>query len=56
LWCQTLEEHGIRCRVVGESLGRFGIVPPGHPVPEVWVRQEDVERGRTILESLCGRR
>jgi hypothetical protein len=28
LWRQALEEQGIRCRVVGEYLGSFGLVPP----------------------------
>ena len=52
LWRQALEDEGIRCRVVGEYLGSFGVVPPGHPVPELWVHQEDAERARAVLERL----
>jgi hypothetical protein len=52
LWRQALEDEGIRCRVVGEYLGGFGIVPPGHPVPELWVHRKDAERASTILEGL----
>ena len=52
LWRQALEEEGISCRVVGEYLGSFGIVPPGHPVPELWVHQEDAERAQAILKGL----
>ena len=42
LWRQALEDEGVRCRVVGEYLGGFGVVCPGHPVPELWVRRFDV--------------
>jgi hypothetical protein len=52
LWRQSLEDEGIVCRVVGEYLGGFGIVPPGHPVPELWVHPKDVARASTILEGL----
>ncbi len=51
LWQQALEAAGIRCRVVGDYLGSFGVVPPGHPVPEVWVFQRDADRAKAILES-----
>jgi hypothetical protein len=51
LWRQALEDEGIRCRVVGEYLGSFGVVPPGHPVPELWVHKENSERGQAILEG-----
>ena len=52
LWRQALADEGIRCRVVGEYLGSFGVVYPGHPVPELWVHQEDAERARVVLERL----
>lgn len=52
LWRQALEDQGIRCRVVGEYLGGFAVVPPGYPVPELWVRQEDAERAQAILAGL----
>jgi hypothetical protein len=52
LWCQALTGAGIRSQVVGECLGSFGVVPPGHPIPEIWVRREDVVRARQILERL----
>jgi hypothetical protein len=52
LWRQELEEEGIPCRIVGEYLGSFGIVPPGHPVPEVWVHRKDIERAKEILDAL----
>jgi hypothetical protein len=31
-WRQALEGQGVPCRVVGEDLGGFGVVCPGHPV------------------------
>jgi hypothetical protein len=49
LWRQALEDEGIRCRVVGEYIGSFGVVYPGHPVPELWVHKEDAERAQAIL-------
>ena len=52
LWRQALEGEGVRCLVVGEYLGSFGVVYPGHPVPELWVHQEDAERARAVLERL----
>jgi hypothetical protein len=52
LWRQALEDEGIRCQVVGEYLGGFGIVPPGHAVPELWVRREQAERAQAVLEKL----
>ena len=51
LWRQALEGRGIPCRVVGEDLGGFGVVYPGHPVPELWVHQEDAERAQAVLEG-----
>jgi hypothetical protein len=48
-WRQELEEEGIPCRKVGEYLGSFGIAPPGHAVPELWVHREDANRARAIL-------
>jgi hypothetical protein len=56
LWRQALEDEGIRCQVVGEYLGGFGIVPPGHPVPELWVHRDDAERAQAVLEALQNRR
>jgi hypothetical protein len=52
LWRQSLEDLGIRCRVVGEYLGSFGVVYPGHPVPELGVHREDAKRAQAILEGL----
>jgi CheY-like chemotaxis protein len=52
LWRQALEDEGIRCRVVGEYLGGFGIVPPGHPVPELWACSKDAERAQAVLDGL----
>jgi Putative prokaryotic signal transducing protein len=52
LWRQALEGEGIRCHVVGEYLGSFGVAPPGHPVPEVWVLRRDAERARQILDQV----
>jgi hypothetical protein len=37
---------------VGEYLGSFGVVYPGHLVPELWIYQEDAERAQAILEGL----
>ena len=49
LWRQALEEEVIICRIVGEYLGSFGITPPGHPEPEIWVHRDDANRARAIL-------
>jgi hypothetical protein len=51
LWQQALEGEGIRCRIVGEMLGSFGVVYPGSVQPEIWVFESDVERARGVLES-----
>jgi hypothetical protein len=50
LWQQALEAERIRCRVVGEMLGSFGVVYPGSVQPEIWVFESDVARARTVLE------
>ena len=42
--------------MVGEYLGGFGVVYPGHPVPELWVHRDDAERARAVLEALQNRR
>jgi hypothetical protein len=54
LWRQALEDQGIRCRVVGEYLGGFAVVPPAYPVPEnlLLIHQEDAERAQSILQGL----
>jgi CheY-like chemotaxis protein len=49
---QALEDQGIRCRVVGEYLGGFGVVYPEHPVPELWVHRDDARRAQAVLEEL----
>ena len=51
LWQQALEAEGIRCRVVGETLGSFGVVYPGSVQPEIWVFESDVDRARAVLQS-----
>jgi hypothetical protein len=54
LWRQALGgDEAICCRVVGEFLGSFGVAPPGQPVPELWVRREDAERARRILDEFA---
>jgi hypothetical protein len=45
---QALEKEGIRCQVVGELLGGFGIVPPAQPAAEVWVGRADLGRARAV--------
>ena len=52
LWRQALEGQGIRCRVAGDYLGDFGVVYPGHPAPELWVRRDDAERAQALREGL----
>jgi hypothetical protein len=52
LWRQALEDQGIRCPVAGKYLGGFAVAPPGYPVPELWVHQEDAERAQAILAGL----
>lgn len=51
LWQQALKAEGIRCRVVGETLGSFGVVYPGSVQPEVWVFESDADRARPVLQS-----
>ena len=51
LWQQALEAEGIRCRVVGETLGSFGVVYPGSVQPEIWVFESDAHRARAVLQS-----
>ena len=51
-WRQALEGRGIPCRVVGEYLGGFGVVYPGHPEPELRVRRQDARRAQAVLEGL----
>jgi hypothetical protein len=48
---QALEGQGIPCRVVGEYLGGFGIVYPGHPGPELWARRQDRETLGAVIEE-----
>jgi carbon storage regulator len=48
---QKLEDEVIRCQLVGENLGGFGIIPPGHQVPELWVYREYAERATAILNT-----
>jgi hypothetical protein len=38
--------------VVGEYLGGYGVVYPGHPGPDLWVCQLDAERAQAVLEGL----
>jgi hypothetical protein len=54
LWQQALEAEGIRCRVVGEALGSFGVIYPGSVQPEIWVFESDVDRDRGVLQ--CNRK
>jgi hypothetical protein len=51
LWQQALETEGICCRVVGETLGSFGVVYPGSVQAEIWVFESDVDRVRAVLQS-----
>jgi hypothetical protein len=50
-WRQALDEERVRCQVVDEFLGRADVVPPGTPVPEVWVCRRDLERAKRILDE-----
>ncbi len=50
-WRQALDEERVRCQVVGEFLGRANVVPPGTPVPEVWVCRRDLERAKRVLDE-----
>jgi hypothetical protein len=51
LWQQALEAEGVRCRIVGDMLGSFGVVYPGSGRPEIWVFESDVDRARTVLQN-----
>jgi carbon storage regulator CsrA len=51
-WRQALEGQGIGCRVVGEPPGGFGVVYPGHPVPELWVHRDHAARAQAVLQGL----
>ncbi len=50
-WRQALQDEGISCKVVGEYLGGFGIVPTGSVTPEVWVHRNDELRAREVLKT-----
>jgi hypothetical protein len=53
IWQNALEAEGIRCEVVGDFLDSgIGDVPGVRP--EIWVRQEDAERAREIIEEHRG--
>jgi hypothetical protein len=54
LWQQALEAEGIRSRVVGETLGSFGVVYPGSVKPEIWVFESDLDRARAVLSRRNG--
>ena len=51
LWQQALESEGVRCRIVGEKLGSFGVVYPGSVRPEIWVFESDADRARAVLQN-----
>ena len=51
LWQQDLEAEGIRCRVVGDMLGSFGVVYPGSVQPEIWVFEDDMVRAKVALQG-----
>jgi hypothetical protein len=51
LWQQALEAERIPCRVVGDTLGSFGVVYPGSIQPEIWVFESDVDRAKAVLQS-----
>ena len=51
LWQQALEAEGVRCRIVGEMLGSFGVVHPGSVRPEIWVFESDADRARAVLQN-----
>jgi hypothetical protein len=50
-WQQALKTAGVRCRVVGEMLGSFGVVYPGSVRPEIWVFESDWDRARAVLQN-----
>jgi hypothetical protein len=51
--CALFEEAGIRCRIVGETLGNAaGGLPLGETIaPRIWVREEDAARAREIIDE-----
>jgi hypothetical protein len=51
LWQQALETEGVRCRIVGEMLGSFGVVYPGSVRPEIWVFESELDRARAVLRN-----
>jgi hypothetical protein len=54
LWCEALQEEGIRCRVVGDYLeAGLGDIPGIRA--EVWVHRDDVERAQAILAAHQGK-
>ncbi len=53
IWQNALEEEGIHAQVVGDFLeGGIGDIPGLRA--ELWVRAEDAERAREILEEHRG--
>ena len=51
LWRQAPGGQRIPCRVVGEYLGGFEVVYPGHPVPGLWGRRQVARRAQAVLEA-----
>jgi hypothetical protein len=54
--CGLLEEAGVRCRIVGETLGNAaGGLPLGETIaPRIWVREEDAARAWQIIDEQTG--
>jgi hypothetical protein len=50
IWRQALEREGIRAQVVGDYLDAGVGDVPGLRA-EVWVRHQDLERARSVLEA-----
>ena len=50
--CDLLTDAGIGARVIGEPLGMAaGKVPPLEAAPRIWVRCDEVERARPIIDE-----
>jgi hypothetical protein len=50
-WEQALKEEDIYCKVVGDYLDS-GIGDISGVLPEIWVREEDIDRARDVLHRL----
>jgi hypothetical protein len=50
-WRLALEQHGVRCKVVGDYLTAGHGVGVAGMCPEVWIHAEDWDKAKAILSA-----